>query len=60
MRNKLIKKSCFVYLSGKPMIRHVLRCQGLVVDHYDLSLDASNIGHPRLSLIQGSNLPYNE
>jgi len=56
MRYKLIKKSYFVYLSGKPMIRHVLRYQGLAVDDYDFALDASNIGHPRLSLIQGSNL----
>jgi len=56
MRYKLIKKSYFVYLSGKPMIRHVLRYQGLAVDDYDFAFDASNIGHPRLSLIQGSNL----
>jgi len=51
MRYKLIKKSYFVYLSGKPMIPYLLRYQGLVVDDYDFALDASNLRHPRLSLI---------
>jgi len=51
MRYKLIKKSCFVYLSGKPIMPHLLRYQGLAVNDYDFALDASNLGHPRLSLI---------
>ena len=51
MRYKFLKKSHFVYLSGKPMIRHLLRYQGLAVDDYDFVLDASNLGHLRFSLI---------
>ena len=51
MTYKLIKKSYFVYLSGKPIIPHLLRYQGLAVNDYDFALDASNLGHPRLSLI---------
>jgi hypothetical protein len=50
MRYKLIKKSYFVYLSGKPMIPHLLRYQKLAVNDYGFALDASNMGHPRLSL----------
>jgi len=50
MRYKFIKKSHFVYLSGKPMIPHLLRYQGLAVDDYGFALDASNLRHPRLSL----------
>jgi hypothetical protein len=50
MRYKLIKKSSFVYLSGKPMMPHLLRYQGLAVDDYGFALDALNMGHPRLSL----------
>jgi hypothetical protein len=51
MRYKLMKKSSFVYLSGKPMIPHLLCYQGLAVADYDFALDASNPGHPQLSLI---------
>jgi hypothetical protein len=51
MRYKLIKKSHFVYLSGNPMIPHLLRYQGLAVDDYGVALDALNLGHPRISLI---------
>jgi len=40
----------FVYLSGKPMISHILCYQGLAVDDYGFTLDALNLGHPRLSL----------
>jgi len=40
----------FVYLSGKPMTPHLLHYQGLAVDDYGFSLDALNLGHPRLSL----------
>jgi len=47
----LLKKSHFVYLSGKPRIPHLLCYQGLAVDDYGVALDASNLGHPRLSLI---------
>jgi hypothetical protein len=51
MRYKFIKKSHFVYLSGKPMTRHLLRYQELAVDDYGFALDASNLGYPRLSFI---------
>jgi len=51
MRYKLIKKSHFVYPLGKPTIPHLLRYQELAVDDYGFALDASNLGHPRLSLI---------
>jgi len=51
MRYKFIKKSHFVYLSGKPRIPYLLCYQGLAVNDYDFALDASNLGHPRLSLI---------
>jgi hypothetical protein len=51
MRYKNIKKFHFVYLSGKPMISHLLCYQGLAVEDYGFALDASNMGHPRLSLI---------
>jgi len=47
----MINESYFVYLSGKPMIPHLPCYQGLAVDDYDFALDASNLGHPRLSLI---------
>ena len=53
MKYQFIKKSLFVYLSGKPMIPHLLCYQGLEVNDYDFALDASNLGHPRLSLILG-------
>ena len=51
MRYKHIKKSHFVYQLGKPMAPHLFRYQGLAVDDYGVALDASNLGHPRLSLI---------
>jgi len=35
------------------MTPHLLRYQGLAVDDYGFALDASNLGHPRLSFIQG-------
>jgi hypothetical protein len=49
----------FFYSLGKPMIPHLFRYQGFAVDDGGLSrvikrgfaLDASNLGHPRLSLI---------
>ena len=50
MRYGYNKKSHFVYPLGKPMTPHLLRYQGLAVDDYDFALDASNLGHPRLSL----------
>ena len=40
----------FVYPSGKPMIPYLLCYQGLAVDDYGFALDASDTGHPRLSL----------
>jgi hypothetical protein len=51
MRYKNVKKFHFVYLSGKPMISDLLAYQGLAVDDYGFALDASNMRHPRLSLI---------
>jgi hypothetical protein len=58
MKYTILKKSHFVYPTGKPMIPHLLRYQGLAVDDGGLSrvikrgfaLDASKLGHPRLSL----------
>jgi hypothetical protein len=43
----------FVYPAGKPMIPYFLCYQGLAVDDYGFALDASDLGHPRLSLIKG-------
>jgi hypothetical protein len=48
----LLKKSHFVYLSGKPMMPYLFRYQRLAVDDYSFALDASKLGHPRLSLNQ--------
>jgi hypothetical protein len=50
MRYKFIKKFQFVYLSGNPMIPHLLRYQGLAVDDYGVALDALNLRHPRISI----------
>jgi hypothetical protein len=38
---------------NKMMIPHFLCYQGLAVDDYGFALDASDLGHPRLSLIKG-------
>jgi len=40
----------FVYPAGKPMIPHLLRCQGFGVDDYSQTLDALQLRHPQLSL----------
>jgi hypothetical protein len=40
----------FVYHLGKPMMLHLLFYQGFAVDDYDFTLDASDMGHPQLSL----------
>ena len=53
MRYKFIKKSNFVYLSGKPMIPYLLRYQGLAVDDYGFALDVSNIWYSQLSFNLG-------
>ena len=50
MRYKFIKRSHFVYPSGKLRIPHLLRYQGLAVDDYGFALNASDLGHPKLSL----------
>jgi len=42
------KNSHVVYPSGKPMILHLLRCQGIGVNDYSLTLDALHLQHPRL------------
>jgi hypothetical protein len=40
---------CYVvYLSGKPMIPHLLCYQGLAVDDYSSGLDALDLRYPRL------------
>jgi len=41
---------------GKPMIPPLLRYQGLAVEDYGFTLDASNMGHPRLSIIKDKTL----
>jgi hypothetical protein len=51
---KLIIRSMFhlfVYLSGKPMMPHLFCNQGFAVGDYDFTLDAADMGHPRLSFI---------
>ena len=40
----------FVYPAGKPMIPHLLCCQGFGVDDYSQTLDALHLRHPQLSL----------
>jgi hypothetical protein len=50
MKYKFIKNPHFVNLSGKPMIPHLLRYQGLAVGDYGFALDALNLQHLRLSL----------
>ena len=42
----------FVYPSGKPIIPHLRRCQGLGVVYYSLTLDALYLGHPRFRSIK--------
>jgi len=37
-----------VHPSGKPMIPHLLRCQGFGVNYYSLTIDALHLQHPRL------------
>jgi hypothetical protein len=50
MRYRFIKNPHFVCLSGKPRIPHLLRYKGFAVEDYGFTLDALNLGHPRLSL----------
>jgi len=50
MKYKILIKSHFVYPLGKPMTTHLLCCQGFAVAYYGFTLDALNLGHPRLSL----------
>jgi hypothetical protein len=38
---------------GKPIIQHLLRCQGIGVNDYSLTLDALHLQHPRLLQRQG-------
>jgi hypothetical protein len=45
---KTKKTSHVVYPSGKPMIPHLLRSQGIGVNYYSLTLDALHLQHPRL------------
>jgi hypothetical protein len=39
-----------VYPSEEPMMLDLLCYQGFAVDDYDFTLDASDMGHPQLSL----------
>jgi hypothetical protein len=43
----------FAYLSGKPMMPHLFCYQGFAVDNYAFTLDAADMGHPRLSINRG-------
>jgi len=44
---KIIKKPLyFVYPAGKPMIPHLLRCQGLAVNNYGFTLGRLESGAP--------------
>jgi hypothetical protein len=36
----------FVYPAGKPMLPHLLRCQGLAVDDYSFALGRLEAGTP--------------
>jgi hypothetical protein len=45
---KTRKNSHVVYPSGKPMIQHLLRCQGFGVNDYSLTHGALHLRHPRL------------
>jgi hypothetical protein len=44
----------FVHPSGKPITPHLLRFQGFAVANYSFTLDALDLGHPRLSLNKGT------
>jgi hypothetical protein len=35
-------------MQKQPMIQHLLRCQGIGVNDYSLTLDALHLQHPRL------------
>jgi len=41
-------KRTYGEVQGKPMIPHLLRCQGFGVNYYSLTLDALHLQHPRL------------
>ena len=43
----------FIYPAGKAMIAHLLRYQRFAVGHYNFTLDALYLDHPRLSLNLG-------
>jgi hypothetical protein len=48
------RKNCHVvFPSGKPMLRHLRRCQGFAVAYYGFTLDALDLAQPLLSLNQG-------
>jgi hypothetical protein len=44
MKYNLSKLFHFVYLSGKPMILHFLRCQGFAVVYYGFALGRLEFG----------------
>ena len=37
-----------IHPPGKPIIPHLLCCQGFAVNYYDFTLDAADLGHSRL------------
>jgi len=45
---KSVKSSHVIYPTGKPMALHLQRCQGIAVNYYSCTLDASDLQHPRL------------
>ena len=47
----------FVYPSGKPMPRHLLRCQGLAVNDYSFALGRLEAGTPSTFAQLGFNRP---
>jgi hypothetical protein len=53
MRYGLKKTPRFVSPPEKPMIPHLLCCQGFGVDDDSQTLDALQLQHPQLSLNQG-------
>jgi hypothetical protein len=51
---KTWKNSHVVYLGGKPMIQHLLRCQGLGVAYYGLTLGRLGFAVPSAFATLGS------
>ena len=56
MISKFNENPILFSLWGKPMPPLLLLYQGLAVDDHGFALDVSDLGHPRLSLIEGITL----